>query len=266
MMPANDVSDGWREFLRLINPARHSFLIAFFLLSPFRARADVRAQLDGDRLTLSNQAIAAAWTVGDGKLRWQSLTNRYTGATLAWNEAPFELIPREGAVLRASHLKIASAPVIEDTPVISNSAKASDRLPGREIRIELEDPTTKIRITWKASLREDANYIRQEISIRASREPFPLTQIVLLDAAVPGATVSGLVPGSPVAAGTWFFAFEHPLSTCRVHDERISCWLSRELPVQPGNDVTYSSAVGVTHPGQLRREFLHYVELERAHP
>ena len=72
--------------------------------------------------------------------------------------------------------------------------------------------------------------------------------------------------GSPVTAGTWFLGFEHPLSECRVRDDRASCWLSRELPLQAGQSVTYSSVIGVTHAGQLRRDFLHYVELERAHP
>jgi hypothetical protein len=83
---------------------------------------------------------------------------------------------------------------------------------------------------------------------------------------VPGAAVSGNVKGSPVIAGTWFFGFEHPLSECRVRADRASCWLSRELPLQAGQSVTFSSVFGVTHPDQLRRDFLKYVELERAHP
>jgi hypothetical protein len=83
--------------------------------------------------------------------------------------------------------------------------------------------------------------------------------------------VSGEVKGSPVIAGTWFLGFEHPLSECRVTvirltNDRASCWLSRELPVQAGQTVTYSSVIGVSHTAQLRRDFLKYIELERAHP
>jgi hypothetical protein len=245
---------------------RFSFFIVLLFI-PFAAQASaVQAQRDGDRLTLANQAISATWTVHEGSLRWQSLTNHFTGETLTWNDSPFELIPKEGPVLSASDFKIMSAPVLEDTPVSSDSPKASDHLTGRQIRIELEDSSAKIQVSWKAVLGEDANYIREQITIRASQQPFSLTKIVLVDAAIPGAIVSGHAQGSPVTAGTWFFAFEHPLSTCRVRDGRAACWLARELPVQPGKSVTYSSVVGVTHHDQLRRDFLRYVELERAHP
>ena len=34
----------------------------------------------------------------------------------------------------------------------------------------------------------------------------------------------------------------------------------------PRQSVTFSSVFGIAHPGQLRRDFLKYVELERAHP
>jgi hypothetical protein len=134
------------------------------------------------------------------------------------------------------------------------------------VRIELEDPTARLRITWTAILHDGANYIRQEVTIRALEQPFALTQIGLIDAALPGATVVGHVKGSPITAGTWFLGFEHPLSDCRVRADHVSCRLSRELPLQAGQSVTYWSVIGVTHTAQLRRDFLNYVELERAHP
>ena len=51
-----------------------------------------------------------------------------------------------------------------------------------------------------------------------------------------------------------------------MRGDRATCWLSRELPLQAGESVTYSSVFGVTHRLQMRRDFLKYVELERAHP
>ena len=82
-----------------------------------------------------------------------------------------------------------------------NSPRAGDRLSARELRIVLEDPSAKVQIVWKAILREGANYVRQEVTIRALHQPFALAQIGLIDAVIPGATVSGRVKGSPVAAG-----------------------------------------------------------------
>ena len=42
--------------------------------------------------------------------------------------------------------------------------------------------------------------------------------------------------------------------------------MSRTLPIRPGTALTVSSVTGVTHAGQMRRDFLGYVERERAHP
>jgi hypothetical protein len=226
---------------------------------------------ENDLITLSNDAVSAAWTVRGGSLRWQSLTNHFTGATLSLDGSAFALVPREGPVLRSSDLKIVAAPVFGVVAAQAESSKAADRLPGREVRVELEDPSANIRILWRAILRDGANrdgsnYVRQEVTVRALHQPFALTEIVLIDVDVPGAVVSGHVKGSPVTAGTWFLGFEHPLSDCRVRADRASCWLSRDLPLQTGQSVTYSSVIGVAHPSQLRRDFLNYVELERAHP
>lgn len=226
----------------------------------------LRAERQGDTLSLSNEVISAAWSVHGGTLRWQSLANRFTGKTLPIDGRVFELVPKEGAVLHAADFKLIAEPSAEDIPSHATSSRAADRLPGRQIRIEMEDTSKTIRLTWKAMLRQHANYVREEVTIHAAEKPLALSQIVLIDAVVPGAIVSGHAKGSPVTAGTWFFGFEHPLSDCRVRADRASCWLARELPIQPGKNVTYSAVFGATHPGQLRRDFLAYLELERAHP
>ena len=233
---------------------------------PAASLPTVQAVREGDNITLSNETISATWSVDGASLQWAGLTNHLTATSLPLAGNVFALVPKEGPVLHSSDLKIVAAPVIEDASVAKDSSKASDHLPGRQVRIELEDPSANLHLTWTAILREGANYVRQEVTIRALQRSFSLAQILLIDAIVPHATVSGHAKGSPVTAGTWFLGFEHPLSECRVRADRASCWLSRELPLQAGQSVTYSSVIGVTHPGQLRREFLKYVELERAHP
>ncbi len=252
----------------LFLPSLLSLIVLTVSLAPVQALplSSVQASREGDSITLANEVISATWSVGGGSLHWQSLTNHLTGTTLPLAESVLELVPREGPVLGSSDCKMLAAPVIEDAPVSKDSSKAADRLPGRQVRIELEDPSAKLRITWTAILREGANYIRQEVTVHALQQPFALTQIDLIDAVIPGAVVSGNVKGSPVTAGSWFLGFEHPLSDCRVRADRVSCWLFRELPLQAGQSVTYSSVIGVTHAAQLRRDFLNYVELERAHP
>lgn len=259
-------------------PNLYCLLFPLVLVSLGSSQTSTSARQDVGTITLSNHAISATWLVRGGSLRWQSLTNHFTGATLALDGSVFELVPKEGPVLRSSDLKMVGAPVLREISDsrATSSSRAADRLPGRELRAELEDPAGNIQVTWKAILREDANYVRQEVTIRAAHQPLALAQVGLIDILVPGAAVSGQVKGSPVVAGTlsaqtlsaqtWFLGFEHPLSECRVRADRASCWLARELPLQAGQSVTYSSVIGVTHAGQLRRDFLHYLELERAHP
>jgi hypothetical protein len=241
-------------------------VVPAFALASLPALSAVQAARQGDTLTLSNDAISAAWSIRGGSLCGQSLTNHLTGAVLPLDGSVFELVPREGPLLRSSDLQIVAGPAIEDIPAAANSSRAADRLPGRQIRIEMEDGSTKVRATWRAMLREGTNYIRQEVTLHAAQQPLALAEISLVDVVAPGAAVSGHVRGSPVTAGTWFFGFEHPLSDCRVRADHASCWLSRELPLQAGQSVTYSAVLGAAHSGQLRRDFLKYLELERAHP
>jgi hypothetical protein len=204
--------------------------------------------------------------VRGASLQWQALANHLTGASLPLAGSVFALVPGEGELLRSSDLKMIDAPVIESAPVSPGSSKAADHTPGRQVRIELEDASARLHISWRAILREGANYIRQEVTLKSQQQPFALTRIELIDAVIPGAVVSGNVKGSPVTARTWFFGFEHPLADCRVRSNRASCWLPRELPLLAGQSVTYSSVIGVAHEVELRRDFLKYVELERAHP
>jgi hypothetical protein len=254
-----------RSFLAVIVLLLVALTLSLALVQASPAET-VQAARDGDRITLSNDAIAATWSVRGASLQWQALANRLTGASLPLAGSVFALVPGEGELLRSSDLKMIDAPVIESAPVSPGSSKAADHTPGRQVRIELEDASARLHISWRAILREGANYIRQEVTLKSQQQPFALTRIELIDAVIPGAVVSGNVKGSPVTARTWFFGFEHPLADCRVRSNRASCWLPRELPLLAGQSVTYSSVIGVAHAEELRRDFLKYVELERAHP
>jgi hypothetical protein len=43
----------------------------------------------------------------------------------------------------------------------------------------------------------------------------------------------------------------------------VTTSLLRDLPLQAGQSITYSSVIGTSGPGQLRRAFLSYIESER---
>ena len=116
-------------------------------------------------------------------------------------------------------------------------------------------------------LLEGSHYIRQIVTIAAAGEKdVPISRVQLIDLALPGAHVVGSVDGSPIVAGNLFVGFEHPLSQSKVRGDRATAWIDRELPLRAGQTVTYSSVIGVAREGQMRRDFLAYLERERAHP
>jgi hypothetical protein len=115
-------------------------------------------------------------------------------------------------------------------------------------------------------VRDGSNYLRQVVSIQATGADVPISDVRLLDFDLPDSRVVGTVKGSPIVSGEIFLGFEHPLSLSRVDGSHVLASLPRTLPVRSGSPVTYSSVIGVTRQGQLRRDFLRYVERERAHP
>jgi hypothetical protein len=137
---------------------------------------------------------------------------------------------------------------------------------GREICADLRTEDGALTAHWCAILRTGTNYLRQEVTLMAVGRPADLAEVRMFDFAAQGAQVVGKVAGSPLVDGNFFFGFEFPISTSTVDDQRARSVLTRTLPLEAGNSVTYSSVVGVAAPGQMRRDFLAYVENERAHP
>jgi hypothetical protein len=100
-----------------------------------------------------------------------------------------------------------------------------------------------------------------------------LKDVIVWRLAVPGAQVQGVVDGSPVTAGTLFFAAEHPLSKNGIVDRagppgspKVKCGYEVNKSLHPGEPLQFRSLLGVTPEGQMRRGFLYYLERERAQP
>ncbi|HEY6808399.1 MAG TPA: hypothetical protein VI160_06390, partial [Gemmatimonadales bacterium] len=187
------------------------------------------------------------------------------GRTLTLPAEAFVLAFQDGTSLKASQLR-AGDPVRTQLDAASDASRASDRVPGAQITLDLTDPAGHLAATWRAILRDGSHYIRQEITLNAQGADLPVKEIRLLELALPGAQVAGSVKGSPITAGTWFLGFEHPLSDSAVADGAARAFLTRELPLRSGAAFTCSSVIGTVPVGQLRRGFLAYVERERAHP
>ena len=219
-----------------------------------------------DDLTLANDLVSASWSVSDGRLRAVQVVDRAGGAPLALPPDVFSLLLRDGTTIGSSALVVRGAPRIEMLAADARAARASQRVPGRQLVVELGDSDGKLRATWRALVRDGSRYLRQELELASTGEPLAIEEIHLLDLDLPEATVVGSVRGSPIVGRGWFAGFEHPLSQSRVAGAQARAWLDRELPLRPGAPLVCSAVIGATGSTRVRRAFLEYLERERAHP
>ena len=230
-------------------------------MRPGKAQVSIQ---DGS-ITLKNDALSATWSTRDGKLRGLSLTSSSLAAPVNLPENAFVISFADGRVLTPAAMRIADAPRVEEMSADPQASRLEEHFAGRRVIVRLEDPESKLGVSWSAILRDGDNYVRQEIAISAAKDA-AIREVRLFDFNLPSAQVQGTVKGSPVTAGNLFLGFEHPLSRCIVEAEKVRCSIERELRVKAGQSVTYSCVIGVTPAGQMRRGFLNYVERERAHP
>jgi hypothetical protein len=226
------------------------------------AAAGIRA----NELTLGNAAIAGFWTVADGRLRAARVVDHANQVTITPSASVFTLVMHDGAVWRAEEFHVVGAPRVEGMSAAPGAARFAERVGGRQLRVMLRHESGRLEVTWRAVLRDGSRYLRQEVTLHAVGGEVPIAAITLVDLHAAGAGVRGTVKGSPMVFGNWYCGFEHPLSESAVEGDHATGTLSRTLPLRPGAPVTVSSVLGAARTGQLRRDFLGYVERERAHP
>ncbi len=230
---------------------------------------DAHASIRGDQIVLENNMLAVRWSLAQGTVRKSELIvhpiAQEAEKIIALSQNIFVLRFKDGTILRSSDMSIKDGPRIETLDPEPGALRSAQHSPGQQVVMRFED-SQGLSVTWRGVLRNDANYLRQEISIHALHRDWPIREVDLFDFKATAARVVGTVKGSPVTVGNAFFGFEHPLSTCAIKDDEVTCSIARELPLRAEQTVTYSSVIGVSPAGQMRRGFLNYVERERARP
>ncbi len=210
-------------------------------------------------------AVSVAWKVTDNHLSDMVVTDNVNARDLPIL-IPFQLTLADGKVLGAADFALTARPSRESLPADPKASRGAERNPGKSFKASLTDADGRFRLDIRWVQRDGSDYLREIVSITAVRQDEAIRRVDLLQAKVPDAEVIGTVDGSPVVSGRDWFGFEHPLSKSQVRGTKVQLWIERELPLRKGQSVTYSAAVGATHDNQLRRDFLTYVERERAHP
>ena len=230
----------------------------------------VRARMDGSSFHLGNGIMNAAARVEGVRLARLTIVEHLHGATMQL-PIPFSLVLQDGAVLDARTMRLAGAVSRKELPADASAQQKAAQVHGVEFDMPLESPDHSLRADWSVILRDGSNYVRERLTLTAVGSDVAIRSVKLIDAELPDAHVSGVVAGSPIVAGNWFLGVEDPPSTSRVTGSRVTqaratAWVDRELSLRAGQQVSYSAVIGVAREGQMRRDFLAYLERERAHP
>ncbi len=260
----------------------------FLILSPRTAGAvifpgpapgEATVRIDATTIVLENHVLSFVWDIAAGRLKPKSVTDKLSGHTIPLSQTEcFEIVqcgaPDDGPmVLKANDFVLVGEPCLEELTPNVNSTRLSGRSGGRRVIAELRSADEKLRVRWQASMRDGSTYVQQRLCVETKKESIKVAEIVMWDLAARGAKIVGSVDGSPVVAGSMFFAVEHPMSKSQLADDepnvsakRFRCSLPFKGVAGPARPLVCSSVVGVVPAGQPRRGFLYYLERERAQP
>ena len=223
------------------------------------------ARLEEGRLVLQNNVIALTWNLGD-RFELAEVVDRISeGAVRAGPGEALEITLADGQSLEGPQLTMADKPTLGrlDPEPLKDPRRPS----GWIASVPLVSSDGRLRVDWSATLRDGANYVTQEVVLQATGDEVAVEQVAVVDLRAPEGEVCGVVEGSPVVAGTLFFACEHPMAASRVEEDgRVVCSARCYRPLKPEEPWTRSAVIGVVPRGQLRRGFLYYLERERARP
>jgi hypothetical protein len=230
-----------------------------------QAPGTARCQLTSDGGALDNEVLR--YVVGNpsaalGRVALEALAG---GQNAALGGELFTLQLRDGTPVAASGFRIEGALACAPLVALPGAARLAERRAGVALRARLVRADGLLVVDWSAELRDAGNYVRERFRFEAPRD-LDVASVTLLDVALPGAGVAGVVDGSPLVAGNLFLGIEHPMAQASAVSGRASARLQRALPLRARVPVEYSTVLGVAPPGQLRRGFAAYLEAERAHP
>ncbi len=223
-------------------------------------------RLQAAQFTLDNDQVSVTCQKKGGRLVGGWLRDKKTGQMVKLGPDLFSLVLTNGEILHSSEFRLAGQPRLVPLAVNLNAARLAERLPGRELEADLSSADGNLQIRWQAILRDGSRYLREQVVLTAGKRSVPLKGVGLLETPNVTARATGTVEGCPVADRTTFYGVEHPLSINRAEMGYVRCYLPRGAAMEPGESWACSLVVGFVRPGQLRRDFLGYLERERAHP
>lgn len=166
---------------------------------------------------LHNNVISLEWQLKDRSIGLKQITNRFTGETLDLRDIRlFVLNLQNGMILSNKDFLLQGALSIVNIQGTDSLPQKALRYPGKEIRGQFLSRDGKLRVHWKAQLREGSNYIRQNLVIQTSLTPVLINRITFFDGRLKDAIYAGSVLGSPIQYKQFFFGMEHPIAKSKA--------------------------------------------------
>lgn len=177
------------------------------------------AQSD-DSCTLGNNLLSATFLWKDGGVEFGGLEGP-DGTQLLQSGGPvFTLNLANGQQMSSTDMK-ATKPELVTLQADKTALRVSSQLPGQAITATFTAPDGSFSIEWKAVLRENSHYLRQEFTLKASDKPVPFTSITPLQVMPTEAggipSISGNTTHGTVAiTEKLFMGLETPMSVMTV--------------------------------------------------
>jgi hypothetical protein len=224
-----------------------------------------KTRQEGNHFTIGNPTVEASWTVSGDRLSNLTLVDRLHREAIS-EEIPFALLMKNGTRYDPSNMQVICQPVEQNIEPQNGAARLADTLHGKAFNIGFESTDHHVKANWSMVLIDGSHYLREFVDITAVDQDAAIQRVELIDVNLPDAYVAGSVDGSPIVSRNVYLGFEQPLSQSKVTAGRATAWMNRTLPLKMGQSISYTAVFGVATDGQLRRDFLTYVERERAHP
>jgi len=217
--------------------------------------------------TLSSGALSASVHVDHQRFAGLQIQDGLSHRTLDIPEA-FTLVLQDKTELRSTNMQVTPLheSILAADPHRALSGKHDTAPPPNIACWNFTSPSTSATFDWCILARRNSNYARTLLRIHATTQDLPLAEVRLLDFTDAEAHTDGTVKGSPVVDANLYFGFEHPLSLNAVSNGNVRASLFRDLPLRAGQSIVYSAVIGTSRPGQMRRDFLAYIEAERPRP
>jgi hypothetical protein len=231
-----------------------------------RRSGNVAMAVGKDGSSLGNEALSATWKIADGHLQDFIVTDASIDGPLKIS-APFALVLADGKTIKPADMTLVGEAGKRALTANPKASRLVEHFGGQSATASFRDAEGRFRVDWQLLQRDGSAYLRELVTITALKQDEAIAEVELLKAdEVAGATVYGDVKGSPIIFGRYYFGFENPLSDSEARGAHAKLSLKRSLPLRKGQSIEYSAVIGVSHEGQLRRDFGVYVERERAHP